>query len=208
MPYGRHQRQQSFGGPLLLAGDGPICPWRRRPRGELLSDQAAQLSAIRKQPGRVAWVTRRLVTSLVISVYRFRSDCGFVSRRQAAATWQSICRMAVHALRSRPEPPHVPDASIRNDRRASCSPWETNTGHRVRGGEPPTGFRLYETRWKTDRCAFKSDAHHQPLWQGERDIAGHTIFVWSDEGIGDTVQFIRFVSQLATRGVRIVQEAQ
>jgi tetratricopeptide (TPR) repeat protein len=71
-----------------------------------------------------------------------------------------------------------------------------------------TGFRLYESRWKTDRCAFKLDAHHQPLWQGERDIAGRTVFVWSDEGMGDTVQFVRFVSQLATRGARVVLEAQ
>lgn len=74
-------------------------------------------------------------------------------------------------------------------------------------GDLLIGFRLYETRWKTDRCAFKLDANHQP-WGGEPDIAGRTILVWSDEGIGDTIQFVRFVPRLAARGARVILEAQ
>lgn len=75
-------------------------------------------------------------------------------------------------------------------------------------GNLPTGFRLYEWRWRTERCAFKLNANQQPLWQGEQDIAGRTVLVWSDEGMGDAVQFVRFVPQLAARDARVVLQVQ
>jgi hypothetical protein len=42
------------------------------------------------------------------------------------------------------------------------------------------------------------------MWQGQSDIAGKTILVCADEGIGDTIQFVRYVPMLAARGARVI----
>jgi hypothetical protein len=44
-----------------------------------------------------------------------------------------------------------------------------------------------------------------PQWQGE-DPAGKTIFLYSEQGFGDTVQFLRYVPLVAARGARVLLE--
>jgi hypothetical protein len=44
----------------------------------------------------------------------------------------------------------------------------------------------------------------KPMWRGERDIAGKTILVCADEGLGDTIQFVRYVPMLAALGARVI----
>jgi tetratricopeptide (TPR) repeat protein len=43
-----------------------------------------------------------------------------------------------------------------------------------------------------------------PMWLGAKDIEGKTILIATDEGLGDTIQFIRYVPMLAERGARII----
>ena len=45
---------------------------------------------------------------------------------------------------------------------------------------------------------------NQPMWLGEESIAGKTILVHVDEGLGDTIQFIRYVPMVLARGARVV----
>jgi hypothetical protein len=42
------------------------------------------------------------------------------------------------------------------------------------------------------------------MWRGERDIAGKTILVCADEGLGDTIQFVRYLPMLAALGARVI----
>ena len=42
------------------------------------------------------------------------------------------------------------------------------------------------------------------MWRGERDIAGKTVLVCADEGLGDTIQFVRYVPMLAALGARVI----
>ncbi len=44
----------------------------------------------------------------------------------------------------------------------------------------------------------------QPMWLGEEAIDGKTILICADEGLGDTIQFARYVPMLAARGARVV----
>jgi Glycosyltransferase family 9 (heptosyltransferase) len=44
----------------------------------------------------------------------------------------------------------------------------------------------------------------QPLWLGKQLIDGKTILVHVDEGLGDTIQFVRYVPMLAARGAKVV----
>ena len=46
-----------------------------------------------------------------------------------------------------------------------------------------------------------------PLWQGEA-IAGRRLLVWSDQGFGDTLQFVRFLPLLEALGARLVFSVQ
>ena len=48
----------------------------------------------------------------------------------------------------------------------------------------------------------------RPMWLGEHDINGKTILVATDEGLGDTIQFVRYVPMLAERGARILLVVQ
>jgi tetratricopeptide (TPR) repeat protein len=47
-----------------------------------------------------------------------------------------------------------------------------------------------------------------PMWLGEEDIAGKTILIAADEGLGDTIQFVRYVPLLAERGARVLLVGQ
>ncbi|WP_448207341.1 tetratricopeptide repeat protein [Azospirillum sp. sgz302134] len=47
----------------------------------------------------------------------------------------------------------------------------------------------------------------QPTWKGE-DIAGRTILLYAEQGLGDTLQFVRFVPLVAARGARVLLEVQ
>jgi hypothetical protein len=46
-----------------------------------------------------------------------------------------------------------------------------------------------------------------PLWQGEA-LDGKTLFVYAEQGLGDTIQFARFLPLVAKRGARVVFDCQ
>jgi tetratricopeptide (TPR) repeat protein len=48
----------------------------------------------------------------------------------------------------------------------------------------------------------------QPMWLGEASIEGKTILICADEGLGDTIHFVRYVPMLTERGARVVLAVQ
>jgi tetratricopeptide (TPR) repeat protein len=72
-------------------------------------------------------------------------------------------------------------------------------------GDYRPGFRLYE--WRS-RIGRQSVPRGPALWTGREPIAGKTIVLRAEQGLGDTVQFCRFakvVEQLGARPVLSVQ---
>ena len=47
----------------------------------------------------------------------------------------------------------------------------------------------------------------QPAWDGS-NLAGKTILLYTEQGYGDTIQFVRFASLVAGRGGRVLVECQ
>jgi tetratricopeptide (TPR) repeat protein len=47
-----------------------------------------------------------------------------------------------------------------------------------------------------------------PMWLGKEEIEGKTILIAADEGLGDTIQFVRYVPMLAERGARVLLVVQ
>ncbi|WP_019503035.1 tetratricopeptide repeat protein [Pseudanabaena sp. PCC 6802] len=66
------------------------------------------------------------------------------------------------------------------------------------------GLAEYEWRWQMP--IFQQDPVSsliQPLWDGS-DLAGKSILIHSEQGYGDTIQFIRYLSLLRERNARLV----
>jgi Flp pilus assembly protein TadD len=69
-------------------------------------------------------------------------------------------------------------------------------------GDFARGWPAYEARWKAaGRSPNRGFA--QPIWDGS-DLMGKSILLHAEQGLGDTVQFIRYVSAVRARGAGAV----
>ncbi len=70
------------------------------------------------------------------------------------------------------------------------------------------GWPLYEWRWQLAEVQPLKRTFGQPLWQGPESLEGKTILLHAEQGMGDTIQYCRYVPMLAERGARVVLEVQ
>jgi tetratricopeptide (TPR) repeat protein len=78
----------------------------------------------------------------------------------------------------------------------------------LRVGDFSTGWTQYEWRWRTHNgpIALLGRDFRQPLWLGGQDIAGKTILLYGEQGLGDSLQFCRYATLVAELGARVVLE--
>lgn len=69
-------------------------------------------------------------------------------------------------------------------------------------GDFSRGFTEYEWRWQV-YDPQKLPNFQTPLWDGSH-LAGKTILLYAEQGLGDTIQFIRYVSLVQERGGRVI----
>jgi len=75
-------------------------------------------------------------------------------------------------------------------------------------GDFETGWREYEWRWRKPDFGGNRRDYPQPQWRGETDVAGKTILIFSEQGLGDVIQFCRYAPLLAERGATVLVECQ
>ncbi len=72
-------------------------------------------------------------------------------------------------------------------------------------GKFKEGWGEYESRWQ--QPGFELPAYSQPRWDGSA-LNGKTILLWGEQGIGDTLQFVRYAPLVKQRGGRVLVACQ
>jgi tetratricopeptide (TPR) repeat protein/ADP-heptose:LPS heptosyltransferase len=67
------------------------------------------------------------------------------------------------------------------------------------------GWAGREVRWNLPSAYPRLQ---QPMWQGQANIAEKTIVIAADEGLGDTIQFVRYVPMVAAFGAHVILAVQ
>ena len=68
------------------------------------------------------------------------------------------------------------------------------------------GWEEHEWRWRAKHMSAGARGFAQPLWNGE-PLAGRTLLLHAEQGLGDTLQFSRYAPVIPTGG-RVVLEVQ
>jgi tetratricopeptide (TPR) repeat protein len=74
-------------------------------------------------------------------------------------------------------------------------------------GNFEAGWSHYEWRWRTKDRIFVPRNFPQPLWDGQ-PLEGRSLLVHAEQGLGDTLQFVRFAPLVQQRGCRVILECQ
>jgi Tfp pilus assembly protein PilF len=72
-------------------------------------------------------------------------------------------------------------------------------------GEFDQGWQEYEWRWKPGLLPPRDFG--RPRWNGE-DVKGKTVLLYGEQGLGDTIQFIRYAAMVNDLGATVMIEEQ
>jgi tetratricopeptide (TPR) repeat protein len=73
----------------------------------------------------------------------------------------------------------------------------------LQAGRWAQGWPEYEWRWK--RGSMRERHTGKPRWDGSA-LAGRTILLWCEQGLGDAIQFVRYAAPVKDKGGRVVVE--
>ena len=74
-------------------------------------------------------------------------------------------------------------------------------------GQWEAGWREYEWRWRLSEHHAQRFRFKEPLWEGG-DPAGKTILLHCEQGLGSSLQFMRYANLLKQRGAKVIVECQ
>lgn len=74
-------------------------------------------------------------------------------------------------------------------------------------GNLERGFPQYESRWNFEHLANTLPNLDRPRWIGQ-NIHDKTIYVMSEQGFGDNIQFCRYLPQLRNLGAKVIASVQ
>lgn len=75
-------------------------------------------------------------------------------------------------------------------------------------GDFERGWVAREARWRLPSVGLVDRGFSQALWLGDQPLEGKTILLHSDEGLGDAIQFARYVPMVAALGAKVILEVE
>jgi tetratricopeptide (TPR) repeat protein len=81
--------------------------------------------------------------------------------------------------------------------------WNVSLLHLLTGNFE-AGWAGRESRWTKRAAPVPYPVFPSPMWMGQGTVDGKTILIYADEGLGDAIQFARYLPLLAAHGARII----
>ncbi len=94
------------------------------------------------------------------------------------------------------------ELALRLDPDAASTHWNRSLAW-LQMGDYERGWPEYEWRWQRKQARPRSFS--QPLWNGAA-LDGRTIFLYPEQGYGDTIQFVRYGRLVKEQGARVLLE--
>lgn len=70
------------------------------------------------------------------------------------------------------------------------------------------GWQKFEWRWHTKQLSSAKRKFPKPVWFGGESLRHKTILLHAEQGLGDTLQFCRYVKWVAALGAKVLLEVQ
>ena len=78
----------------------------------------------------------------------------------------------------------------------------------IRNGDFDQGWKLYEYRWAQEDKLSLPPGHNAPLWIGNQNLENKTILLQFEQGLGDTIQFCRYVVLFKQFSCKVILRVQ
>jgi tetratricopeptide (TPR) repeat protein len=75
-------------------------------------------------------------------------------------------------------------------------------------GEWTEGWPLYESRLQREPVRSLQREFNRPRWTGKESLQGRSVLVHAEQGLGDTLQFARYIRPLEELGAKVTFEVQ
>ncbi len=116
-----------------------------------------------------------------------------------------------HALKALNRPQEAADAARRAIAlRPDSAEYHFHLGHiLLLQGDMENGWPEYDWRWQLPDFTWLAATHGifaQPVWTGE-DIATKTILIYTEQGLGDIIQFARYLPLVVQKAAHVIVAA-